>query len=67
MTVIRSALLRAARTWLSTFLAVLTASPLLSINVSVVKTAAVAGMASVLTVAQRALDEAPGVPTIPPG
>lgn len=63
---IRSALLRAVRTFAQSFLAVVTGAPLLSLNVSTLKAAAVAGIAAVLTLAQRALDESP-VPTLPPG
>ncbi len=63
---IRSAILRATRTFLQSFLAIVTASPLLELDVSSLQAAAAAGLAAVLALAQRALDES-GVPTIPPG
>ncbi len=63
---LHSAGLRAARTFTQAFIAVLTASPVLHLNVSVVKTAATAGFAAVLTLAQRWLDDT-NVPTIPAG
>lgn len=63
---VRSFVYRAARTFLQTFLAVLLASPLLNLNVSSVKAAAVAGIGAVLSLIQRALDETPLGP-IPPG
>ena len=63
---IRSALLRAARTFLQSFLAIVTATPLLDMDVPTVKAAAAAGLAAVLALVQRWLDSTP-VPTIPPG
>jgi hypothetical protein len=63
---VRSAGLRAARTFTQAFLAVLTASPALHLNISVLDTAATAGFAAVLTLAQRILDET-NIPTIPAG
>ena len=63
---IKSFVYRAARTFLQTFLAVITGAPLLDANVSTVKAAAFAGIAAVLALAQRALDETPLSP-IPPG
>lgn len=63
---IKSATYRAARTFLQTFLAVITGAPLLDLNVSSVKAAAVAGIGAVLAMVQRALDETPISP-IPPG
>jgi hypothetical protein len=64
--VIRSGVLRAARTFVQSFIAIISASPLLDLKVSTVKAAAAAGLAAVLALVQRALDDA-GVPTIPPG
>ena len=61
-----SGLLRAARTFLQAFLAVLTAAPVLDVSVPTLKAAAMAGVASVLALAQRFLDDT-SVPTIPPG
>jgi hypothetical protein len=63
---LRSGLLRAARTFTQSFLAVITAAPLLSLDVPTVKAGAVAGIAAVLALAQRWLDDT-AVPTIPPG
>lgn len=57
---------RALRTFTQTFLAVLIGSPLLSINVSTLKTAAVGGIGAVLSLIQRALDDT-SVPTLPVG
>lgn len=64
--VVRSGLLKASRTFLQTFFAVITGAPLLNLNVSAVKAAAVAGLGAVFALVQRALDETP-LPTIPPG
>ena len=64
--VIRSALYRASRTFLQAGLAIITAAPLLNLDVSTLKAAAVAGIAAVLSLVQRALDESP-LPTIPAG
>lgn len=66
MTLLKSAALRAARTFLSTFLATITAGPLLDVHVATIKFAAIAGASAVLAVAQRYLDDT-AVPTIPPG
>lgn len=66
MTTIRSAFYRAARTFLQTFLAVITSAPLLDLDVSSVKAAIVAGVGAVLALIQRMLDETPLSP-IPPG
>ncbi len=63
---LRSAALRAARTFLQAFLAVVTAAPLLDVDVPTVKAGAMAGLAAVLALAQRWLDTT-DVPTIPPG
>lgn len=65
-TKLKSFVYRAARTFLQTFLAVITGAPLLDLNVSSVKAAAVAGIGAVLSLLQRALDETPLAP-IPPG
>ena len=62
----RSAALRAARTFVQSFLAVLTAGPVLNLDAGVLKAGATAGFAAVLTLAQRMLDDTP-VPTIPTG
>lgn len=64
--VIRSGLFKAARTFLQTFLAILTGSQVLSLDVSTVKAAAVGGLGAVFALVQRALDET-SLPTIPPG
>jgi hypothetical protein len=53
----KSLLIRAARTFLQTFLAILLASPVLNLSGSGLKAAAVAGLASVLSMANRLLDE----------
>ena len=62
----RSAGLRATRTFSQAFLAVLTAGPVLHLNAGVFKAGATAGLAAVLTLAQRILDDT-AVPTIPAG
>lgn len=62
---IRSAFIRAARTFLQTFLAVLMGAPLLEANISSVKAAAIAGIGAVLSLVQRMLDDTP-VGVIPP-
>ncbi len=53
----KSLLVRAARTFLQTFLAILLASPVLNLSGSGLKAAAVAGFASVLSMVNRLLDE----------
>lgn len=63
---LKSFVYRAARTFIQSFLAVITAAPMLDLDVSTVKAAAVAGIAAVLSLIQRALDETPLSP-IPPG
>src|SRR5262245_52309536 len=63
---LESAGLRAARTFTQAFLAVLTAGPVLNLNVGVLKAGATAGFAAVLTLAQRLLDDT-RIPTIPVG
>lgn len=63
---LKSIVYRAARTFLQTFLAVITSAPLLDLNVPAVKAAAIAGLGAVLSMVQRMLDETPLSP-IPPG
>src|SRR5919197_4401612 len=60
---VKSLSIRAARTFLQTFLAVLLASPALNLSTPGLKAAAVAGLASVLSLAHRLLDESP-VPSL---
>jgi hypothetical protein len=62
--VVRSVLIRAARTFMQAFLAVLLASPALDLSQPALKAAGIAGLASVMTMAHRLLDETP-VPTMP--
>lgn len=64
--IVQSAILRALRTFTQSFLAVVTAGPLLDLDVPTLKAAAVAGVAAVLALVQRWLDTTE-VPTIPPG
>ena len=64
--IVQSAILRALRTFLQAFLAVVTAGPLLDLDVPTLKAAAVAGVAAVLALVQRWLDTTE-VPTIPAG
>ena len=54
---LKSLLIRAARTFFQTFLAILLASPVLNLSGSGLKAAAVAGLASVLSMVNRLLDE----------
>ena len=61
---IKSVLIRAARTFLQTFLAVLLAAPALDLSGPSLKAAGVAGLASVLSGIQRLLDET-RVPSLP--
>lgn len=61
---VRSAAYRALRTFLQSFLAIVTAGPLLDVDVSTLKVAALSGVAAVLALLQRWLDST-GVPTIP--
>jgi hypothetical protein len=56
-TLVKSLLIRAARTFLQAFLAVLLAAPALDLSGPVLKAAAVAGLASVLSMINRLLDE----------
>ena len=63
---VRNALIRAARTFLQAFLAVITGAPLLDLNVSTLKAAGVAGIGAVFSLIQRALDDTP-LGVIPPG
>ncbi len=62
----RSAGLRAARTFLQAFLAVITAGPVLHLGIPTYKAGLTAGLAAVLALAQRLLDDT-AVPTIPRG
>lgn len=64
--IIQSAILRALRTFTQAFLAVVTAAPLLDVDVPTVKAGAMAGVAAVLALVQRWLDTTE-VPTIPAG
>jgi hypothetical protein len=60
---VNSLLIRAARTFLQTFIAVVVASPALNLSLPGFKAAAVAGLASVLSMVNRLLDESP-VPSL---
>jgi len=62
----RSAGLRATRTFLQAFLAVITAGPVLHLGIPTYKAGLTAGVAAVLALAQRLLDDT-AVPTIPRG
>ena len=62
MTTIRNATIRASRTFLQAFLAVVTGAPLLSLNVPTLKAAAVAGIGAVITLIQNALEQASSAP-----
>jgi hypothetical protein len=61
---IKSVAIRAARTFLQTFLAVLLAAPALDLSGPSLKAAGVAGLAAVLSGIQRLLDET-RVPSLP--
>ena len=54
---LRSILIRAARAFLQTFLAMLLAAPVLNLSGPALKAAGVAGLASVLSMLHRLLDE----------
>ena len=54
---VKSLFIRAARSFLQTFLAVLLAAPALNLSAPGLKAAGVAGLASVLSFAHRLLDE----------
>ena len=60
---VKSLFIRAARAFLQTFLAVVVASPALNLSLPGMKAAAVAGLASVLSMVNRLLDETP-VPSL---
>jgi hypothetical protein len=60
---VRSVLIRAGRTFLQTFIAVLLATPVLSLTLPTLEAAAVAGLASTLSMLHRLLDETP-VPSL---
>ncbi len=62
MQTIKNAAIRAARTFLQAFLAVVTGAPLLSLDVPTVKAAAVAGIGAVLSLLQNALEQASNAP-----
>jgi hypothetical protein len=62
--IIRSIFIRAVRSFLQSFLAVLLAAPALDLSTPVIKAAAVAGLASVLAMAHRLLDET-AIPSLP--
>jgi hypothetical protein len=57
MKLLKSLLVRAGRTFLQTFIAILLATPVLNLSGSGLKAAAVAGFASVLSMINRLLDE----------
>jgi hypothetical protein len=63
---LRSAGVRALRTFLQAFLAVITAGPVLNLGIPTYKAGLTAGLAAVLALAQRLLDDTT-VPTIPKG
>jgi hypothetical protein len=63
---IRSALLRAARTFSQAFVGTVVGAPVLGVHAATLRLAAVSGFVAVLTLVQRALDASP-VPTIPAG
>lgn len=66
MLTLRRALIRAARTFLQAFLAVVTGAPLMNADVSTLKAAGFAGIGAVLSLAQNALEQATDAP-IPRG
>ena len=59
----RSVLIRSARTFIQSFLAVLVAAPVLELSAPTLKAAGVAGVASVLSMFHRLLDDTP-VPSL---
>src|SRR4030095_11494611 len=61
---LKSMLIRALRTFAHTFVAVLVAAPVLNLSGPALKAAAMAGLASVLSMVNRLLDETP-VPSLP--
>lgn len=63
---VRSALYRALRTFLQAFLGTYATLPQLDVHVAALKLAAAAGVAAVVALVMRWLDDT-GVPTIPPG
>lgn len=60
--IIKKALIRGARTFLQAFLAVVTGAPLLDLNVSTLKAAAVAGLGALIALVQNALEQASDAP-----
>lgn len=63
---LRSAAVRAVRTFLQAFLAVLTAGPVLNLGIPTYKAGLTAGLAAVLALAQRLLDDT-AIPSLPKG
>jgi Putative lactococcus lactis phage r1t holin len=61
---VRSVLIRAARTFMQTFLAVMIAGPMLDLSVRTLRAAGLAGVTAVLSMLHRMLDETP-VPSLP--
>jgi r1t holin len=59
----KSTAIRAGRTFLQTFLAVMLATPVLNVSGPTLKAAGIAGFASVLSMVHRLLDETP-VPSL---
>lgn len=62
MQTIKNAAIRATRTFLQAFLAVVTGAPLLNANVSTLKAAGFAGIGAVLSLVQNALEQASNAP-----
>jgi hypothetical protein len=60
---VKSTVIRAGRTFLQTFLAVMLATPVLNVSGPTLKAAGIAGFAAVLSMFHRLLDETP-VPTL---
>ncbi len=58
----KSAAIRAARTFLQAFLAVVTGAPLMNADVSTLKAAGFAGIGAVITLIQNALEQASNAP-----
>lgn len=59
---IKNAAVRASRTFLQAFLAVVTGAPLMNANVSTLKAAGFAGIGAVLSLIQNALEQASNAP-----
>lgn len=60
--IIRRALVRAARTFMQAFLAVVTGAPLMNADVSTLKAAGFAGIGAVLSLLQNTLEQASDAP-----